>query len=72
MSKELTAFTKICKNLNGYEFTDEYKKNKEIIESTLKALEIIKAIVKLYPITCRALINCTSKEEQDILKKVLL
>lgn len=42
MSKELTAFTKICKNLNGYEFTDEYKKNKEIIESTLKALEIIK------------------------------
>lgn len=35
MSKELRAFRKICKNLNSYEFTDEYKKNKELIETAL-------------------------------------
>ena len=42
MSKELTAFRKICKNLNSYEFTDDYKNNKKLIEKSLKALEIIK------------------------------
>ena len=49
MSKELKAFRKICKNLNSYEFTDEYEKNKKLIEKALerkekseKALEIIK------------------------------
>ena len=36
MSKELRAFRKICKNLNSYEFTDEYKKNKKLIETALK------------------------------------
>lgn len=35
MSKELQAFRKICKNLNSYEFSDEYKKNKELIETAL-------------------------------------
>lgn len=39
MSKELRAFRKICKNLNSYEFTDEYKKNKKLIETTLKNYE---------------------------------
>lgn len=39
MSKELQAFRKICKNLNSYEFTDEYKKNKKLIETTLKDYE---------------------------------
>lgn len=39
MSKKLTpleAFRKICNNLNNYEFTDEYKENKKLIETTLK------------------------------------
>lgn len=36
MSKSLKAFNKICKNLNSYEFTDEYKKNKKLIIDTLK------------------------------------
>ncbi len=39
MSKELQAFRKICKNLNSYEFTDEYKKNKKLIETALKNYE---------------------------------
>ena len=39
MSKELKAFREICKNLNSYEFTDEYKKNKKLIETKLKRLE---------------------------------
>lgn len=39
MSKELRAFRKICRNLNSYEFTDEYKKNKKLIETTLKNYE---------------------------------
>lgn len=38
MSKELRAFKKICKNLNSYEFTDEYKKNKKLIEIALERL----------------------------------
>lgn len=36
MNKELKAFRKICQNLNSYEFTDEFKKNKKLIETTLK------------------------------------
>ena len=36
MAKELAGFKKICKNLNSYEFTDEYKKNKKLIETALK------------------------------------
>ena len=39
MNKELRAFRKICRNLNSYEFTDEYKKNKKLIETTLKNYE---------------------------------
>lgn len=39
MNKELKAFRKICKNLNSYEFTDEYKQNKELIESALEELD---------------------------------
>ena len=39
MSKELQAFRKICKNLNSYEFTDEYKNNKKLIETALKNYE---------------------------------
>ena len=34
--KELEAFKKICRNLNGYEYTEEYKKYKKLIEETLK------------------------------------
>lgn len=37
MSKELRAFRKICRCLSSsYEFTDEYKKNKKLIEEALK------------------------------------
>ena len=39
MSKELKAFRKICKNLNSYEFTDEYKENKKLIEKALEHKE---------------------------------
>lgn len=44
MSKELRAFRKICKNLNSYEFDDEYKKGKKLIETALKRLERINTI----------------------------
>ena len=40
MSKELRAFRKICRNMSSsYEFTDEYKKNKKLIETALKEKE---------------------------------
>lgn len=38
--KPLRAFRKLCRNLYGsYEFTDEYKKNKKLVESSLKDYE---------------------------------
>ena len=46
MSKELRAFRKICKNLNSYEFTDEYKKNKKLIETALKEKEQQDSVLK--------------------------
>lgn len=40
MSKELRAFRKICRSMSSiYEFTDEYKKNKKLIEIALKNYE---------------------------------
>ncbi len=40
MSKELRAFRKICRCLSSsYEFTDEYEKNKKLIETALKEKE---------------------------------
>ena len=59
MSKELKAFRKICKNLNNYQSTDEYKKNKELIETTFKTLEMIK---ELYPNTWKVLLDYVSKK----------
>jgi len=35
-------FKKICKNLNNYKYSDEFKKGKKVIEKELKALKIIK------------------------------
>ena len=77
MSKELEAFRKICKNLNSYEFTDEYKNNKKLIEKELKAFEIIKecCIVAKYPDNTYELGFCKKilidKDEYDLLKEVL-
>ena len=39
MSKELKAFRKICNNLNNYEFTDEYRENRNLIETALENYE---------------------------------
>ena len=38
----LRIFKKICKNLNSYELTDEYKRGKKIIERELKVNQILK------------------------------
>ena len=46
MSKGLPAFKKICKNLNSYEFTDEYKEKKKLIEKELFEREQHKKIEK--------------------------
>ena len=78
MSKELKAFRKICKNLNSYEFTDEYKKNKKLIEKSLKALEIIEKYVyvrkpyeKVYEICFNDESEMITEEEYELLKEVL-
>lgn len=47
MNKELKAFNKICKNLNSYEFTDEYKKGKKLIKEALKDKKKKDKFVKL-------------------------
>lgn len=61
MNEELKAFRKIRKNLNSYEFTDEYKKNKKLIEESLKAFEIIKK--KNVDIT--TLLDCRNAKEYN-------
>ena len=35
-------FKKICKCINSYEYSDEFKKGKKVIEKELQALKIIK------------------------------
>lgn len=41
--KPLRAFRKLIRNLYGsYEFTDEYKKNKKLVETALKDYEVTK------------------------------
>ena len=47
MSKELSAFRKICKNLNSYQFSDEYKENKKLIETALEEKEQQDQIIKI-------------------------
>ena len=84
MNKELKAFKEICKNLNSYEFSDEYKKNKELIETAFKALDIIKEKVQFEFLEEReegkiiqryfVIGNCmfpVTKEEYDLLKEIL-
>lgn len=70
MSKELRAFRKICRNLNSYEFTDEYKKNKKLIETTLKNYEeLTNKPVILYERThgsSQALIDTICKNYKEI------
>jgi hypothetical protein len=31
-----SAFAKICKNLNSYQYTEEFKKGKKLVESSLE------------------------------------
>lgn len=52
MSKELQAFRRICNNLNSYEFTDECKKNKKLIENAFKDYENLKERTKLDSFEC--------------------
>ena len=70
MSKELRAFRKICKNLNSYEFTDEYKKNKKLIETALKNYaELTNKPVILYGRThghTQALIDTICKNYKEV------
>ncbi len=42
MNKELKAAMKIWKNLNSYEYTDEFKEAKNTLTTACKVLQIIK------------------------------
>lgn len=47
-----SAFAKICKNLNSYQYTEEFKKGRKLVESSLererKQAEILR-ILKKHP-----------------------
>jgi len=69
-------FKKICKCLNSYEYTDEFKKGKKVIEKELQALKILKIVLGLNA-TNRAIIRQAyeagwiTEEEFNLLKEVL-
>lgn len=47
-----SAFAKICKNLNSYQYTEEFKKGKKLVETSLereRKQDKILRILKKYP-----------------------
>lgn len=47
-----SAFAKICKNLNSYQYTEEFKKGKKLVEASLekeRKQDKILRILKKYP-----------------------
>lgn len=81
MIKELQAFRKICKNLNSYEYTDEFKVTKNTIETALKEKEkqdkILQIIKECFVLNGFDELIPNSKwfkseEKQKLLKEILL
>ena len=73
--KSKEAFKKMCKNLNSYEFTDEFKQTKKQIIKDLEILEILKKHLHIRNGTWSDIITCNidslTNENYEILEEWL-
>ena len=68
--KEIKIVKNALERLDKIE-TTTHSVLREDISNKLKALEIIKEIIEIFPETSRKMIDWVSKEKQDLLKEVL-